>query len=278
MKDHSDKAALNVDENSSDNATNTKAYPEASKENTDYALPSIDNPPLSMPIQKQFEYEGSPNAAIKNEGLFDSPSPDRDEILPPVLTSEESYVPKDEMPTLQANTLPEPIATAPYPVDMKYPSGYVSQMEMTVDAIKMEPGLQTTDENSMSDSAPKQNRSESPAQHSQSPTSFIARPTSSPSSSLPYPQIRSESPRQLEAPSDKSLSAPPVMLPGYAMYGEGDRSEKGMGSSSVPPSSLNLSQHHPAYPPYYHYPPHPPHSDKMENSPYLGECDVVTVF
>lgn len=276
-KDQSDKVALNIDENSTENLVIVKSFTEPTKEKDyDIITPSVDSSQLSMPIQKQFEYEGSSNLAsnlaIKNEGIFDCPSPDRDEILPPVLTSEESYVPKDEMPTLHANTVPEPIGTTPYPTDVKYSSSYVSQMEMAVDAIKMEPGLQNVDENSMSESTQKPTPSESPLQRSQSPTSFAARSNTSPSSSsLSYSQVPSESPRPLEENSDKSLSAPSVMLPGYAMYSEGDRKEKGIGSAGVPPGSLNLSQHHPSYPPYYHYAPHPSHNDKMDSSPYIGK-------
>lgn len=231
----------------------------------------VDNVPLAL--SKPFtDYDSSSNSAIKNEGIFDSPSPDKDEILPPVLTSEESYVPKDEMPTLQASTnlLDSMATTSSYSNEMnlKYPE-YVSQMEVPVETIKMEPGLQSSDENSVSETVPKPNMPESSAPRPESPTSFRRQPTASPPPPIPYSHIPPDSPRQsMDQNPDKSLSSQSVMLPTY-IYNENERGDKALNPGGVPPGSLNLSQHHSAYNPYYHFPPHP-HAEKMEPSPYLG--------
>lgn len=231
---------------------------------------------LPMALSKPYpEYDGPSKQGIKLE-MDDSPSPDRDEILPPVLTSEESYVPKDEMPTLHASTnLPDSMTTTSSyssEMNMKYSSGY-SQMEMSVDGIKMESGFQSSDENSAQETATQQNMSESVAPRSESPTSFN-RQASPPPQQIPYPHMRPESPRQsMEQNQDKVLPPQSVMLPTY-IYNENERGDKAMNPSNVPPGSLNLSQHHSAYP-YYHFPPHP-HADKMEGSPYLGKLLVVS--
>lgn len=261
-----DKSPINLGVN--DESSETKNLNVESK---DREYPS-DGENLPMALSKPYaEYDASANSAVKNEGIFDSPSPDRDEILPPVLTSEESYVPKDEMPTLHASTnLPDSMTTtSSYANDMnvKYSTGYVSQMEVSVDTIKMEPGLQSSDENSASETAAKQNMSES-ISRSESPTSY--RQTSSPPPPpISYSHIPPESPRQsMEHNQDKSLPPQSVMLPTY-IYNENERNDKPINSSNVPPASMNLSQHHSAYAPYYHFPPHP-HADKMEPSPYLG--------
>ncbi|XP_065205520.1 arginine-glutamic acid dipeptide repeats protein-like isoform X2 [Planococcus citri] len=263
----SDKSPVNlgVGEDSSD-AKNSNTADSKDKE---YSA-RVENVPTAS--SKPFtEYDSSSNSAVKNEGIFDSPSPDKDEILPPVLTSEESYVPKDEMPTLHASTnLPDSMTTTSSysnEMNLKYPGGYLSQIEVAIDAIKMEPGLQSSDENSTSEPANKPNLSESSAPRPESPTSFNRQPVASSPSPIPYSHIPPESPRQsMDQNPDKSSQS--VLLPTY-IYNENERGDKTLNPTGVPPGSLNLAQHHSAYNPYYHFPPHP-HADKMEPSPYLG--------
>lgn len=223
---------------------------------------------IPMPISKPFEYE---NTAVKTESGFHT-SGERDESLPPVLTSEEGYVPKDEMPTLQANTNLADAASTTSP----YPCGFNSQLDSSVD-IKTEPGLQPSEENTLLELSQKPNHPESPAQLPVSPQPFSNQPNTSPSSALPYQQIAPESSRLADSSSEKPLPSVPVVLPGYGMYNENERAEKFIGQPSVPPNTLNLSQHQPNVPftPFYHYPPHSSGLDKSENSAYSGSyfCD-----
>ncbi|XP_065205477.1 arginine-glutamic acid dipeptide repeats protein-like isoform X2 [Planococcus citri] len=261
----SDKSGIGEDSSDAKNSTT------AESKDKEYSA-RVENVPTTS--SKPFtEYDSSSNSAIKNEeGVFNSPSPDKDEILPPVLTPEESYVPKDEMPTLHASTnLPDSMTTtSSYSNEMniKYPGGYLSQMEVAVDAIKMEPGLQSGDENSTLEPANKPNITESSALCLESPTSFSRHPAASSASPVPYSHIPPESPRQsMDQNLDKS-SSQSVLLPTY-IYNENERGDKTLNPAAVSVGSLNLSQHHSAYNPYYHFPPHP-HADKMEPSPYLG--------
>lgn len=238
--------------------------PSANNDNVDHTVPNTDDTAAtntSMPLPKPYEYE---NATVKTESGF-STTTERDESLPPILTSEEGYVPKDEMPTLQANTnLADAASTAsPYP--------YGSQMDSSVD-IKTEPGLQTSDENNLLELSQKTNHPESPAQRPMSPQSFSNQPSSSPNSVLPYPQISSEPSRLPDPNSDKPLPTGPVVLPNYGLYNENERAEKFVGQPNLSSGTLNLSQHQPSVPfsPFYHYPPHASGLDKPENSPYAG--------
>lgn len=243
------------------------ASPTTNNENVDHTVSNTDETAamnVSMPLAKPFEYE---NATVKTESGFNTAT-ERDESLPPVLTSEECYVPKDEMPTLQANTNLADAASTTSP----YPCGYGSQIDSSVD-IKTEPGLQAADENGLLELSQKTNHPESPAQRPQSPQSFSNQPANSPSSALPYPpQMPADSMRLADSNSEKPLPGGPVVLPGYGLYNENERTEKFVGQQSVPSSTLNLSQHQPNVPfsPFYHYPPHGSSLDKPENSPYAG--------
>lgn len=273
---HLDKSPLNLGVTEEGSSADLPKHPSSGLAEPTSKDQSVESRDLPLPLSKPYaDYEGPSVAMVKNEGLFDSPSPDRDEILPPVLTSEESYVPKDEMPTLHASTsISDTImSSASYSSDMagvKFATGYPppSQMEVAVDTIKMEPGIQSGDENNAAE-APKPPISESPLQRSESP-SFSRQPPSPPAS-MPYSHIPPESPRQSMEPNPDKPLPQPVMLPAY-MYNESDRSDKGLGPG-VPPGALNLA-HHPAYAPYYHFPPHPSHADKLEGNPYLGMCFI----
>ncbi len=249
-----------------------KSGAESDKEKSDFGASS------GAPFSKAFDFAATSNPCLKNENIYGPVADSKDEILPPVLTSgEENYVPKDEMPTLHASTngMSEPGALdAPFST-----CGYGSQMEMPMDAaIKMEPGLQTTNDDACPGlldavGAHKSSRGgeSSPppptSRHSSSPSAFanLVSTTCSPPSSLAFtPTARltsSESPKPSaydSNASDRLANVPPnqssagILLPGapFSMYQENERTDKCLiappASANLPPpsASLNLSGPH----------------------------------